>query len=331
MKNTVNIEFDALSENQLRQYIDCDRVFGAWGRAQGELHSVRGSMRWRQLRGKNTLLQISPRGAQKVIGRDDAQGQAIFKNFMERKTSVEARYRDLSQALNEQRRMNKALQVGRVPVVVVNILNALREAGLSEHILTVGTHALFAYEAASGVRIRQAAMATQDVDLFFDARQHISFFSKMQKDGQSLIEILKKADPTFEVMQDQKQTAVNSKGFEVDVLRRVARDGDPHPLRMSPKQGGIQNNFQDELWAVQIPTTELIESAQHFDQTVVATTGAMATLRTIDPVSFATLKRKIASDPQRSPLKRPKDLLQAAIVESLVAQFLPQWVPKTTA
>ncbi len=32
---------------------------------------------------------------------------------------------------------------------------------------------------------------------------------------------------------DQRYTAVNDKGFEVDILRREAVEGDPHPLRLT--------------------------------------------------------------------------------------------------
>jgi len=54
----VNIGFEALSENQLRQYIDAATVFAAWQKAKEDGLAVRGSMRWRELRGKNTLLRI---------------------------------------------------------------------------------------------------------------------------------------------------------------------------------------------------------------------------------------------------------------------------------
>jgi hypothetical protein len=44
------------------------------------------------------------------------------------------------------------LRVGRVPNIVVKTLNALEAAGLEEHLLTIGTHALYAFESACGVR-----------------------------------------------------------------------------------------------------------------------------------------------------------------------------------
>lgn len=45
--------------------------------------------------------------------------------------------------------------------------------------------------------------------------------------------MFQKVDKTFELRSDQRYTAVNADGFEVDVARRAAKDGNPHPLRVS--------------------------------------------------------------------------------------------------
>ena len=316
----MNIEFEALSENQLRQYIDAETVFTAWQKAKDEALAVRGSMRWRELRGKNTLLRISPAGGQKVLGKDTVELRELYERFMTRKTAMETRVKSLGAVVGEHQRLNRALRVGRAPAVVVGILNAIEQSGHAAHIKTIGTHALFAYEAACGVRIAQGAMATLDVDLFFDTRKRISFFTQMHKHNASFLKIIQKADPSFHVMEDQKHTAINDKGFQVDIVRRLAKDGDPHPLRMSESE--------EDLWAVQMPKAEWIESAENFDQVIVAASGEMATMRTIDPVSFVRLKRLVAVDADRDPMKRPKDILQADIVEKLVKDFLPQWHSK---
>ena len=158
-----------------------------------------------------------------MIGKDDSDRRLMFERFMARKNQAESRVRSLRGVVMEQQRMNRALRVGRVPEIVVKLLNEIQKAGFAENLTTVGTHALFAYEASCGVRIQPAALtthATRDVDPVFDARRHIEFFARMQTTDSSLIGVLRRADSTFEVMDDQKQTAVNAKGFEVDVIRR---------------------------------------------------------------------------------------------------------------
>ena len=148
----------------------------------------------------------------------------------------------------------------------------------------------------------QAAMATRDVDMLFDTRKRIAFFTAMKKIDSSLIGVLRKADASFEVTQDQRYTARNQDGFEVDVIRRTAVDGDPHPLRMS--------DDEDDFWAVQVSMGEKLQSARRMDQVVVSTSGEMALMRTVHPLDYARIKRQLSQHQQRDVQKRGKDSLQ---------------------
>ncbi len=214
--------------------------------------------------------------------------------------------------------MNRALRVGRVPPVVVSVLNALDAAGLAEHFTVVCTHTLYAYESASGVRFVPAAMATRDIDLLFDTRKHLAFFSRMKEADASFLGLLKKADKTFVRLEDKKETVRNADGFEVDVIRRMAKDGDPHPLRMS--------DDEDDVWAAQASTGDRILGSPRFSQMVVATNGEMAIMHTMHPMDFVKIKRALGNYPTRDPLKRTKDLLQADLVEELVQSHMPQYL-----
>lgn len=307
------------SESQKRQYIDAETVFLAWTKAKKAATEVRGSMFWRALRGKRTLIRTSANGAQKSLGLHGDETQAIFDGFMARKAAAEERLKALKAQLATQQRLNKALRVGRVPNVVVGVINALESIGLQEHFLVVGTHALYAYETAAGVRITEEAMATRDVDMLFDTRKRIAFFTAMKKLDSSLIGVLRKVDSSFEVVEDQHYTARNKDGFEVDIIRRSARDADPHPLRMS--------DDEDDFWAVQVSMGEKLQSARRMDQVVVATSGEMALMRTVHPLDFARIKHTLSQQIGRAPNKRGKDALQARVVTELVEQCLPHLLP----
>ena len=307
------------SESQKRQFIDAETVFLALAKAQKAATEVRGSMLWRDLRGKSTLIRTSTSSAQKSLGPRSAETEAIYTSFMARKKTVQERQKALKSQLATQQRLNRALRVGRVPNVVVGVLNALESMGVQEHFMVVGTHALYAYETAAGVRITQEAMATRDVDMLFDTRKRIAFFSAMKKIDSSLIGVLRKVDPSFEVVDDQLYTARNQDGFEVDIIRRTAKDADPHPLRMS--------DDEDDFWAVQVSMGEKLQSARRMDQVVVATSGEMALMRTVHPLDFARIKQALSKQIGRDPNKRGKDALQADIVTELVAQHLPHLLP----
>src|SRR5262249_36516713 len=149
-----------------------------------------------------------------------AETEAIFDAFSRNKQQAEDRLKSLRRALKEAERLNKALKVGRVPNIVIAVLQALEDAGLASHFTVVGTHALYAYEAAAGVRIEQAALATLDVDLLWDARRRVRFLVDIGQTKTSMLGLLKKVDSSFQRKADSLSTAINDKGFEVDFLRR---------------------------------------------------------------------------------------------------------------
>ena len=306
-----------LQPNQTRQYIDAETVFLELRRARAESAEVRGSMFWRTQGHTDYLIRESAGGAQKSLGPRSPETQAIHDRFKHRKGEASSRLAALTVSAHHQQRLNKALRVGRVPNIVVKTLNALEAAGLQDHFMTIGTHALYAFESACGVRFIPDALATQDLDLLFDSRKRLSFVSHMRRMDSSFIGALQKVDPSFRVMPDQKQTAINDAGFEIDVIRRTAKDLAPHPFRMSADE--------NDLWAVQVDGTEKMLSAPRFSQVVVAETGHMAVMNTMNPVTFVAVKRKIAAAQSRDPKKRLKDVLQADLVEGLIKTHMPQF------
>jgi hypothetical protein len=304
-----------LEPGHVRQYINAESVYLELGRTIIATKEVRGSMFWREQSGSEYLIKESAGGSQKSLGvRSDAT-ELIFKKFKERKAQISERLTKLISASHEQQRLNKAMRVGRVPSIVVKTLNAIAKAGLQDHFTTIGTHALYAYESACGVRFMPDMLATSDIDLLFDSRKRIAFAAKIQRgagqDGmKSFIRILQKADPSFRVMNDPKQTAVNDAGFEVDVIRRFARDGDPHPPRMS--------DDEEDMWVAQVAGADKMLDTPRFSQMVVSETGHMAMMNTLDPLTFIAIKRMITAAPNRDPRKRYKDALQADVVDELV-------------
>lgn len=309
------LHFIELEEKQLRQLSDAQAAWRNLLQARKDAGEVRGSMKWKTVDGRKYLVRVSPRGAETSLGPQDERTQAIYEGFHARKGPAEARLKAMKATLDEHRRLNRAFRVGRTPAVVVRSLAAIDDAGLSDQFLTVGTHALYAYETAAGVRVEPGAVATQDLDLLFEAGKLRTYTARMARsDARSLITVLRKADPTFRVKRAQLQTAVNDAGFEIDIIRRRATGADPHPLRMS--------DDEDNFWAVQVDQGEKIASSRKFEHLVVAANGEMALMRTLHPLDFIRLKQDLAQRPGRDPLKAPKDRLQAQVMRQLWDNFL---------
>ena len=304
------MDYLPLNEDQLRNLINAEATFSAWEDAKRRAATVRGSMFWRTDAGKDYLVRATPQSKQTRLGARSAETEAIYTRFVERKAGLEAEVKSLDEALLTAKRYNFAARVGRSPKILVDILNCLEKLGLSGHFLTVGTHALYAYETAAGVRVVDGALATQDVDILFDTRKRLTFFSTLKAQKMSFIDVLRKVDKTFRVREDQLQTAVNARGFEVDVIRRIAKEGDPHPLRMSDNE--------DDLWAVQVSSGEKMLHAARYSQIIVAIDGSMARMNTISPEMFAKTKEALGVNPTRDVRKKDKDLLQARIVRTLI-------------
>jgi hypothetical protein len=317
MENLPNsLDLMDVDDGAKRQYIDSKSTFQAWEAAVKAAREVRGGMYWKPSGQTDYLIRTSPANAQKSLGPRSAETESIYAAFMARKTAAKQREADLRERMRINQRLNRALHVGRAPTIVVDILNRLEQAGLAEYFTVVGTHALYAYEIAAGVRIMDSnAMETRDVDLLWDTRKRVQFVSTMKVLGSSMVGILRQVDPTFSIRNDQKYTAVNSKGFEVDILRREAIDNDPHPVRLS--------DDDDDFWVTQARNAGMLLSAPRFSSVIVSSAGYMARMNTISPVVFSRFKRWLSEQDDRENLKRTRDERQADVVDLLVAEYLP--------
>ena len=270
-----------------------------------------GGMYWKHQEGYEYLVKTLPDNRQHRMGGHTAENERIYENFVKNKAEVEGRLRDLKVALGDAERLNKALKVGRAPALAVGVLQALEAANLGEHFTVVGTHALYAYESAAGVRIVQGALATQDVDLLWGARKRVRFLTDIDKLDTSILRVLQRADKTFIRKEGQNETAINAKGFEVDFLRRQQEGDDPHPFHFSEDE--------DDIWPVQARRASVLTTAPRFEHVVVSATGRMALMRTIAPQVFIDFKLWLAKKAvDRPEQKRRRDQRQAAIVQELL-------------
>lgn len=318
-----------IGEDARRQYMDARSAFTEWERTAKSAAEVRGGMYWKTQGNRKTqgnsknpaktdyLIRTSVSNAQTSLGPRSPQTEDIYSKFIGRKATLETRLKSLTAQLGVHKRLNRALFVGRAPQLLVDILTMLERAGIAAHFMVVGTHALYAYEAAAGVRVESGdVLATRDIDLLWDTRKRIQFAALIKSSGASMLGLLKKIDPTFEILDGQRHTAINSKGVEVDIIRREALKGDPHPLRMT--------GDEDDFWAVQAQRAGKLLSAQRFSAMIVSASGDMARMTTVSPAVFAGFKRWLSTQPACDPMKKSRDALQADVLEQMAAEYLPQ-------
>ncbi|XAH24456.1 GSU2403 family nucleotidyltransferase fold protein [Xylophilus sp. GW821-FHT01B05] len=308
------MDYIPLPDNAARQAIDSFTIFTEWRKAVMAARPYAGGMYFKKEGAYEYLVKTAPNNQQQRLGRRTPDTEATLDAFTRNKRSTEERRKSLDEALIEATRLNKALKVGRAPNIVVSVLNALEDADLGQHFTVVGTHALYVYETAASVRIVQGALATQDVDLLWDARKRVQFLATMQRLHRSVLSVLQEVEPTFRRMDDQLETAIDAKGFQVDFLRRETAEGDQHPFRFT--------DDEEDLWPVQARRAEQFLSAPRFEQPVISTTGRMALVRTVDPQVFVDFKRWMSGLQDRPPGKRRRDERQASIVQKLLDEGL---------
>lgn len=306
--------FFPLPDAAVRQYIDSNTVFQEWLRVRAQAGKYSGGMYFKKQGDYEYLVKTNLLNRQQRIGPRSPETENIHAVFHAAKEQTQTRLDAIGQELKQCERLNKALQVGRVPNTVVDILQKLQALGLHEHFVVVGTHALYAYEAAASVRIVASALATQDIDLLWDARKRVRFVADMDRLGLSMLDILQQVDKSFERKEGQNETAINARGFEVDFLRRQPVDGDPHPFRLSADEG--------DLWPVQALRAHMLTNAPVLEQMVVSAAGRMALMRTVAAPDFVAFKQWLALQTQRDAGKRRRDANQAATVQRLLDEGL---------
>lgn len=303
----------------VRQYIDAVATFEAWEEARQDATQVRGGMYWHagppSAPEARYLVRTTPAGAETSLGPRTPENEAIYERFMQRKRESAERMAGLKAALDQHRRLNRALRVGRVDPLVVGLLARLADTQLSPHFRVVGTHALYAYEAAAGVRLDADALATRDIDLLWDTRKRIQFATQLARLDSSMLGVLRKVDSSFRIRRSQQYTAVNKDGFEVDIIRRERTGDDPHPIKLS--------DDDEDFWVVQARRANVLLDAPGFSAVIVATNGAMARMNTVQPATFVAFKRWLAAQRDRDALKRRRDELQADAVQKLIDEYLP--------
>lgn len=140
------MRYTELPEDAVRQSIDSVATYHEWRRRREAASKFAGGMYFKREGAYEYLVKTSPDNRQQRLGRRNEEAEAILNAFVQGKRVAEERFTALKESLRKAERLNKAQRVGRVPDVVVAVLNALDTAGLAEHFTVVGTHALYAYE-----------------------------------------------------------------------------------------------------------------------------------------------------------------------------------------
>jgi hypothetical protein len=305
-----------LTGEQRRQLIDTQQAYEAWRATGGAaLHRYAGSMRWARRNGTEYLLRKTGR-SETSLGPRDQQTEATYDAFMTGRKQNQDLLEGLKARLGKLAPVNRAMGLGRVPRIAARILQQCDERHLlGEHLVVVGTNALFAYEALAGVQTQSDLIATGDIDLLYDARHHLSLALKdLRTDG--LIGLLRKVDRSFSPLHRRGYRATNRDGYLVDLIRPEAKD--VFRDRLSPSLSDLPDDLEGAAifgltWLINSPRIEAVAIDER---------GEPVRLVVIDPRAFALHKAWLSARPDREPLKVKRDLEQAKAAATIATQYL---------
>ena len=305
-----------LTHRQSLEFTDSLQLFEAWKDAKVRANHYSGSMHWKSIKGKKYLYHmLDGYGKGKSLGAENDKTQAMYDAFQQGKKETTERIKSLQKALDEKAALNRAVGLNRVPLIVARIVRELDKQGLmGERVCTVGTHAIYAYEALAGVMVYRELLATADVDFLWDNREEVKFYSAADVDG--FLPILKKADRSFE-RSSQLYRAANKDGFMVDLI--VA---EPKDLREQPHE---QMGDAYDLKASGIGSLRWLINSPKVEAVVMDSRGYPFRIVVPDPRSFAVHKLWVSKQPNRRADKAKRDQEQAFTVAKLVMEQLSQF------
>jgi hypothetical protein len=313
-------QFQELNVDQRREAINAQQRYTAHCEAEGVLKKYRGSMVWTQIKGREYLVRSyygkSGVRRQTSLGPRSKETEAIKLDYERGRSDAQNRVKDLKTVIARQAAINRAIGLGRVPLIGAKIIRMLdRAAMLGSGIRVLGTNAIYAYEAAAGVRIDPGLTSTEDIDLLLDARSGVTFVASENVSHPSLLHLLRAVDRSF-ARSAQPFRAVNRDGYLVDLIKPL-----PNPPWKAERQ--LIGADTDDLLAVEMEGLGWHESAQAFETVAIDEKGAPLRIVATDPRVWAAHKLWLSKRLDREPLRRRRDEAQARVVGRLVAEFMP--------
>jgi hypothetical protein len=315
-------EFQELNNDQRREVINTRQRYSAYREAQKRAKAYRGSMVWAEIRGHQYLVRshydASGIRRQVSLGPRSKQTEATKFEYERGRSEAESRLNELRTIITQQSAINRAIGLGRVPLIGAKIIRAVDDIGmLGAGIRVLGTNAIYAYEAAAGVLIDPGLTTTEDIDLLLDAREQLKFAASEDVSQPSLLRLLQKIDRSFE---RSKQTfrAINSEGYLVDLIK---------PMRNPPwKNAGEREQVgmdADDLLAAEMEGLVWHESAPPFEAIAIDEKGEPLHIVATDPRVWVAHKLWLSKREDREHVKRRRDEAQARSISHLLVKYMP--------
>jgi hypothetical protein len=311
------VHFEELDPDSIREAINQRQSFQALLEIEADLtRRFAGSMRYAERGGHTYLLRRRGKSRSDTsLGPKNPENDALLERFQVGKLERQGKVDGLRKQIEARRKLILAYGLGRMPTVSARILRQLNAVGwLGTKLVVVGTNALYAYEAAAGVRIMGGALATLDIDILHDVRRRVSL-GGMGIPDKGLVGVLRQVDGSFSPLRPNGYRASNKDGFLVDLIEPFRGN------RMLQKPSALSAH-QDDMQAVSIEGLAWLVNAPKMEAVVFDERGLPLRMVTVDPRVFALHKAWLSQRADREPVKRRRDAIQATLAATLARDYL---------
>lgn len=311
------MHYSDLSGEQRRQLIDVQQAWDAWRKLNADKRRrFVGGMRWAERESGHYLLRKIGT-AERSLGPRSPKTERAHDAFMSGREANTKLLKGVSARLDAMAPVNRAMGLGRMPITPARILREcdVRDL-LGEQIFVVGTNALYAYEALTGVRFESGLVATADIDLLFDARRRMSIVARDEINQKGLIGILQHADKSFAPQRKRGFRAVNEKAYLVDLIRPQAKN------MLSDHRAAALSDNDSDLEGAAIFGLDWLINAPKIETVVIDERGYPAPIVAVDPRIYALHKFWLAARDDRDKVKARRDYEQGSAVASLAVNYL---------
>lgn len=282
--------------------------------ALGRADHYRGTMRWKTIRSRQYLYRRV--GIKDVsLGPLSKETESIKAFFDEGKAAAESIYNAARHRIEEMAPVNRAMGLGRVPVIAARIARKLDQVKLlGASVTIVGTNSLYCYEAMAGGHFASELASTDDIDLLLDSRRRLQIASdELSMTG--LAGILQSVDRSFRKVPNGYRM-VNRDSFLVDLIAPLPKD----MVRAKPQS---VTHAEGDLVAAEIRGLQWLVNAPKVTAMAIDMRGLPVTMTCVDPRYYAIHKLWMSGLPDREPVRRQRDRAQAMAVAGIVTAHLP--------
>lgn len=310
-------DFASFSPDAGRVIANLEAAYEQWLDARQQLATMPVSLFW-QSKPSGDYLAVKQRSTDPgtTLGPRSAATEAQLAEHVDTKAQLKQRVAQADALIAERAALYRALRLPPIPDRQAELVRALDIAGLLRNdLMIVGTNAFIAYSVLCNARFPTGVEETEDFDLAWCRGSKVSLapLTPAPETRSSLMAVLQGVDNSYRLNPRKPYQAVNSSGYEVELLMAPSLAPLPRSEAFEPMV-----SLTEQEWLLQgRPMSVVVATVRH----------RACPLYVPDPRWMALHKLWLGGKPERNALKKPKDLRQGQVLLSACRYFLADAYP----